>query len=357
MIAALATLLLTVTVPPPTSRIVDQAGLLSAEQRTQVQAIIDRVEEKTGTELAVLTVASVPGGTPKEFATEVFNSWGIGKKGADNGVLVMVSIGDRRVEIETGYGVESILTDGRIGQVLDNHVVPHFKGRRFGDGIVAGVGALAGLLTGDTRTVALMEHATDDAGAVAGRPGSSSPITMGMLLIFTAILLLLMFTGSRNARWVPWVMWLSLFVGLGAPTIWLMESGPHWLMFLCALALIGWAFLAVKFKIGTRRCPMCELRAINRTTKTQQAATYSAGGLELVTDKCTTRGCDYKNSFDRFTARLVRSSTSSGSSSWSSSSSSSSWSSSSSSSSSSYSSSSSSFGGGSSGGGGSGRSW
>jgi uncharacterized protein len=67
------------------------------------------------------------GATPKEYATELFNRWGVGKREADNGVLLLVSLGDRRVEIETGYGMEAILPDAVAGEILDTAVVPRFR--------------------------------------------------------------------------------------------------------------------------------------------------------------------------------------------------------------------------------------
>ena len=87
--------------------------------------------------------------SPKDFATALFNHWGIGKAEADNGVLWLHSVGDRRVEIETGYGVEGILPDARVGRIIDDVVIPDFRRDDFDGGTLAGVEALIAVLSGE----------------------------------------------------------------------------------------------------------------------------------------------------------------------------------------------------------------
>ncbi len=122
----------------------DQAELLSEETEQRLNQVIAEVEASNGSEIAVVTVLDTkPSATPKAFATELFNAWGIGKAGEDNGVLFLVSKNERRTEIETGYGIESLLTDAQAGQILRTQVTPEFKQGNFEVGIVTGVGAIA----------------------------------------------------------------------------------------------------------------------------------------------------------------------------------------------------------------------
>lgn len=123
--------------------VTDMANVLSNETEDRLNQIIFELEEKNGTEIAVVTVPEI-GSYPslKTFATELFNDWGIGKEGQGNGILFLTSIGDRRVEIETGYGIGRILPDRRVGRILDDHVVPYFRNDNFNDGILAGTEAL-----------------------------------------------------------------------------------------------------------------------------------------------------------------------------------------------------------------------
>lgn len=123
--------------------VVDMAGLLNASQKNQLNALISDLESETGAEIAVVIIRKTQGATPKEYATELFNKWGVGKRELDNGVLMLVALQDRRVEIETGYGMEAVLPDGLVGAILDEAVIPHFRRGKYAQGILAGVERLA----------------------------------------------------------------------------------------------------------------------------------------------------------------------------------------------------------------------
>ncbi len=123
--------------------VTDMAGILSNDTETQLNQKIAQLERKNGIEIAVVTVPeTAPAASPKEFTTKLFNYWGIGKKGKDNGVLLLISKGDRRVEIETGYGIEAILPDAKIGNIIKTQITPQFKKGDFNGGTVAGTKAL-----------------------------------------------------------------------------------------------------------------------------------------------------------------------------------------------------------------------
>lgn len=110
---------------------------------------ISGLEAKNGSEIAVVTVPeTAPASTPKEFATTLFNYWGIGKKDQDNGVLFLISKGDRRVEIETGYGIEGVLPDAQVGQIIEQNILPQFKEGNFNGSILAGTKVLVQVLEG-----------------------------------------------------------------------------------------------------------------------------------------------------------------------------------------------------------------
>ncbi|BBC26272.1 hypothetical protein ABRG53_4015 [Pseudanabaena sp. ABRG5-3] len=119
--------------------VTDSAEILKPETEAQLNQMINRLENKNGAEIAVVTVPDTkPAASPKAFATELFNYWHIGKKGRDNGVLFLISKGDRRVEIETGYGVEAILPDAKVGNIIDTEIIPRFKQSNYDDGTLAG---------------------------------------------------------------------------------------------------------------------------------------------------------------------------------------------------------------------------
>ncbi|BAY13301.1 TPM domain-containing protein [Calothrix sp. NIES-2098] len=155
----LSSLALTVKeVPNPRQQsgdwVTDMAGILSEPTETQINQMISQLEAKNGTEMAVVTVRkTAPAPSPKQFATQLFNYWKIGKKGKDNGVLFLISVGDRRVEIETGYGVEAILPDAKVGNIIDTQIIPRFKKGDFEGGTLAGTKALVVVLESPSSSV------------------------------------------------------------------------------------------------------------------------------------------------------------------------------------------------------------
>ncbi|NEO85813.1 MAG: TPM domain-containing protein [Spirulina sp. SIO3F2] len=123
--------------------VTDMADILSSQTETELNQKISQLEAQTTAEIAVVTVADTAGyASPKTFTTELFNTWGIGKKETNNGVLFMVSVGDRRTEIETGKGLQKILPDAQVKSIIDSKVIPNFKTRNFDRGVLDGTSAL-----------------------------------------------------------------------------------------------------------------------------------------------------------------------------------------------------------------------
>ena len=92
--------------------------------------------------LCLAIVASFP-----QSSSALFNYWGIGKKGEDNGILFLISKKDKRVEIETGYGVEEILPDSLVGNIIDRQIIPYFKQDDFDDGTIVGTENIISILS------------------------------------------------------------------------------------------------------------------------------------------------------------------------------------------------------------------
>ncbi|MGB2926270.1 MAG: TPM domain-containing protein [Limnothrix sp.] len=121
----------------------DLSDILSPQTEAQLNQMITALEAENGTEIAVVTVPNTaPYGSPKEFATALYEYWGVGKEEADNGIVFVVSVGDRRVEIETGYGVEGILPDAKVGNIINQQVTPQFMQGDFDQGVLNGTKAL-----------------------------------------------------------------------------------------------------------------------------------------------------------------------------------------------------------------------
>jgi uncharacterized membrane protein YgcG len=118
-----------------------------------LNALVAEVEQQTTAEIAVVVVPTTAPLTPKEYVTALFNRWGVGKRGINNGVMVLLAIHDRRVEIETGDGVESLLPDGKAGEIIRTAMLPAFAHDRWGEGLVAGTQRVAQTLLEQAHTL------------------------------------------------------------------------------------------------------------------------------------------------------------------------------------------------------------
>ena len=126
------------SLPKPSGWVNDFAGVISALDREKLNSLISQIEAKTLSEIAVVTVNSMAPYDELEYARLLFDNWAIGKKGKDNGVLVLLAVKERAWRIETGYGLERILPDGLCGEIGRNYMVPYFKEGKYSQGLYYG---------------------------------------------------------------------------------------------------------------------------------------------------------------------------------------------------------------------------
>jgi uncharacterized protein len=137
------------TLPPLTGRIVDQANIVPRETREALETKLADLEAKSGIQLVVATVTSLDGQEIEPYANELFRYWKLGEKAKNNGVLLLVAPKERRVRIEVGYGLEGTLTDALSAVIIANAIAPRFKAGDFGGGIARGVDDVITVLTTD----------------------------------------------------------------------------------------------------------------------------------------------------------------------------------------------------------------
>lgn len=118
-------------------------GILSAPAVARLDSMLLALREERIAEVAVVAIESIGFAEPREFAFELFRHWGLGEKGRDNGLLVLLVLGQGAVEIEVGYGLEGDLPDALCGSIIRNLMIPPFKERDFDKGMIEGVGAIA----------------------------------------------------------------------------------------------------------------------------------------------------------------------------------------------------------------------
>ena len=139
--------------PELTGRIVDNANLLKPEDRAAIEADLKALEEKSTDQLVVVTLPSLQGYEIEDFGYQLGRKWAIGQKGKNNGVLLIVAPNERKVRIETGRGLEPLVTDLMSKIIIENAIVPEFRRGDYSAGIRAGVRDIKDVLLGDEEAV------------------------------------------------------------------------------------------------------------------------------------------------------------------------------------------------------------
>ncbi len=183
--------------PKPEGYVNDFAGVMDAQTRQTLEQTLSSLTAKTGAEVAVVTVPDLGGVDVDTYAVELFKLWGIGSREKNDGVLLLLSVEDRQVRIEVGYGLEPVITDARSGMVLDQYVIPNFRRNDFNTGLRDGALALARLIAEERGAELEGELPAPVPRAETRRNGGSGELPFP-LLIFFAILLLFIFGGARG---------------------------------------------------------------------------------------------------------------------------------------------------------------
>jgi uncharacterized protein len=176
--------------PALTGRVVDQAGVMSAESIADVAAKSKDLEEKSGAQLAVATVSSLQGSDIETYANELFRYWKLGQSDKNNGVLLLVAPSEHKVRIEVGYGLEGTLTDALSSTIISGAIIPRFKDNDFSTGIDRGVDGIIAVLSGDTIDWQPQQ--------IVGTSANPSIFAIIMLIFFAVLLTYLAFAAIRD---------------------------------------------------------------------------------------------------------------------------------------------------------------
>lgn len=131
-------------IPAATGHVTDTADLMPDDDQARLEAFLVQVKERTGAEIAVLTVPDCAPEDPDTYKTRVFTAWRIGDRERDDGLLLLVAVAERALEFETGYGLEGTLPDGWQARMLRETAVPRFRADDPSGGITAAILASAG---------------------------------------------------------------------------------------------------------------------------------------------------------------------------------------------------------------------
>lgn len=136
-------------IPPLDSPVVDTTGTLDAAQKQALEQQALALQQRKGAQLQVLIVPTTQPEDIAQYSTRVFDQWAIGRKGVDDGVLLLVAKDDRRVRIEPGYGLEGAIPDAIANRVIQEYLVPHFRQNDYAGGITAASGVLVKIIDGE----------------------------------------------------------------------------------------------------------------------------------------------------------------------------------------------------------------
>ena len=283
----------------------DMAAVVDDATEQRLNALINELERETTAEIAVVTIHRTDGRTPKEFATDLFNQWGIGKKAKDNGMLILLVVDTRRIEIETGYGLEGVLPDSRVGAILDTQVIPHFKRGDFGGGLLAGVEAMARVIS----------RAASEETALPETPVTSMPSIA--LLVGLGLLALVgigyavrrsrirycpqchkqmrQLTEDQDDAYLSVAQRLEEELGSRDYHVWRCDD--------CQTCRIE---RASRWTRAYEECPKCGHATLQRRTYLLREPTYERDGTEVIERLCRLSSCNYRDTVQHRIPRLPR---------------------------------------------------
>jgi len=194
--------------PKPTNYVSDFAGVLSPQTVQGLNALCAQVDRQAHAQIAVVTVKTLDGEPVENFTTALEDKWKVGKKGTDRGVIMVFAIQDRQRRIETGYGLEGILPDSKVG-VIGRSVVPQLQAGNNDAAISSAVVQVAQIIAADAGV-------NLQAAPRRGPPQRQvKQLTLGQLLIGGAVLLVILFLLFRFAPSGTIGFLLGMFLGGG----------------------------------------------------------------------------------------------------------------------------------------------
>jgi uncharacterized protein len=223
-------------IPYLSGRIVDQAEILSAPARARIGNMLQAHERATGNQIAVLTINGMGAESVEDFAVRVFETWKLGSRTRDNGVLIVVAPMEHRMRIEVGYGLEGTLTDVAADRIIRNLMTPRFREGNYDVGVEAGATAVIQILEGR------QPAAADAEWAAPAKPASAFHVEAAPMPLPSRILISLFVFG---------IIGLFTFIGIVTPggTGWFLYFFliPFWSMF----PMVIFGSQAALFMIGT----------------------------------------------------------------------------------------------------------
>jgi uncharacterized protein len=173
--------------PPPTAYFNDYAGLVSAADAQRLDAKLRLFAEQTSTQVVTAVFPGLPSPSLEDFTFRTAQSWRVGRKDWDNGAVLFVFVHDRKMRIETGYGLEGALPDQLAGRILDEQVRPRFRTGDWAGGLEAGIDGILAATRGEYEA--------------PPKPKTRVPVVP--LLVIVCLVILLLWLASRGGPHAP----------------------------------------------------------------------------------------------------------------------------------------------------------
>ncbi len=205
--------------PPLTGRVVDDAHILSPAATQKLTEELAGLEQQTGHQIVVATVPNLQGHEIEDYGYQLGRAWLLGRKGVNDGAILLVAPSEHKVRIEVGYGLEPVLTDALTSVIINQKILPQFKAGHMEQGVIDGAEALiaqAGLPEDQAKAnVAQAEAVAHGAGPATGdrESGGHFPIILVLFVVFWVLSVLL--RGRRGTGGLWWLPFLFLGGGRG----------------------------------------------------------------------------------------------------------------------------------------------
>jgi uncharacterized protein len=186
-------------IPPLTGRVVDDAHLLSPAAAQKLEGELADLEARTGHQLVVATVPDLQGYEIEEYGVQLARAWQIGRKGANDGAVLIVAPSEKKVRVEVGYGLEGVLTDALSSVIIQRRILPQFKAGKMEQGVIDGTEALIQQLAlpeDEAKAQVAQAQARPEARESGG--GFPWPVIIGVLIVFWVLSAVL--RGGRRGR-------------------------------------------------------------------------------------------------------------------------------------------------------------
>lgn len=166
----------------PNTLVNDYANVLSADQKQQLESKLVTFNDSSSTQIAIAILKSVGDYDINEYAVELGRKWGVGQSGKNNGIMIVVAVGDRKISIQTGYGLEGALPDIYAKRIIDNDIKPNFKAGNYYAGLDEGTTSIIKYTKG--------EYKNDSPKASSKKGGGGGSIVIIIIIVIVIIIIM-----------------------------------------------------------------------------------------------------------------------------------------------------------------------